>query len=305
MKPKVIVIGGPTASGKSQLGIQLAKRLDTEIISCDSMQVYKEMNIGTAKPTNQEMSGIKHYMIDVVAPNEEFNVVKYVQMVRPIIQEILSRNKIPIIVGGTGMYVEALIYNIEFSDSNIDNNYRKELLEISKKEGNEKLYEKLEQIDAEYAKKIHINDTKRIIRGLEVYQQTGKTVTYYNSLSKLNESPYDFYIFGINIDREKLYQGINERIDNMLNNGLVEEVRDIYNKYKQFPTAMQGLGYKEVVQYLKNEYSYEQMVEKLKMETRRYAKRQLTWFRRYANMIWFDKEKMSMNEMIDAIMSGL
>lgn len=283
------------------MAIQLAQNINAEIISCDSMQVYKEMNIGTAKPSIKERNDIPHYMLDVVYPNEDFNVVKYIQMTKPIIDDIISRGKIPIIVGGTGLYVEALVYNIEFSECVIDHEYRNELEEISKREGNEKLYNELKTIDPNFASKISVNDKKRIIRGLEVYHQTGNTMTYYNNQSKRKESLYDFYLFGIVEDRKKLYERINSRIDSMLETGLVDEVKALYTKYNEFPTSMQGLGYKEVVAYLNNEYSYDEMVEKLKMDTRRYAKRQLTWFRRYSNMVWFDKENISIDNMISSI----
>lgn len=305
MKPKVIVIGGPTASGKSNLALEVAKRIDGEIVSCDSMQVYKYMDIGTAKATKEEMQMVKHHMIDVVEPNENFNVVKYIKMVKPIIDDILKRNKIPIVVGGTGLYVESLINNIEFSESENDYEYRKQLEEFSKKNGNEELYNKLLDIDPEFAKTIHLNDTKRIIRGLEVYHNTGNNISYYNQKSKEKESPYEFYLFGIIEDREKLYERINERIDKMLNMGLVDEVKKIYDTYNEFPTAMQGLGYKEVVAYLNEEYAYEEMVEKLKMETRRYAKRQLTWFRRYKDMVWLDKERLSLDDMVNEIINRI
>ena len=301
MKPKVIIIGGPTASGKSNLALELAQEIDGEIISCDSMQVYMEMDIGTAKPTKEDMQKVKHYMIDIVKPNESFNVVQYINMVKPIIQDVLKRNKVPILVGGTGLYVESLINNIEFVESENDYEYRKELEEFSKENGNEMLYDKLLSIDPEFANSIHVNDTKRIIRGLEVYHKTGNTMTYYNKKSREKESPYTFYLFGIIEDREKLYERINKRIDIMLEVGLIQEVENIYKKYNDFPTAIQGLGYKEVVSYLNNEYSYEEMVEKLKMETRRYAKRQLTWFRRYKDMVWLDKEKMTTEDMIKQI----
>lgn len=283
------------------MAIQLAQNINSEVVSCDSMQVYKEMNIGTAKPTIEERKNVPHYMLDVVYPNEDFNVVKYIEMAIKIINNIISRGKIPIIVGGTGLYVEALVYNIEFSECVIDYEYRAKLEEVSKIEGNEKLYNELKRIDPDFASKISVNDKKRIIRGLEVYHQTGNTMTYYNNQSKRKESPYDFYLFGITEDREKLYERINSRVDTMLEKGLVDEVKMLYAKYSEFPTSMQGLGYKEVVAYLNNEYSYEDMIEKLKMDTRRYAKRQMTWFRRYPNMIWFDKKDMSIDNMINDI----
>lgn len=301
MKPKIIIIGGPTASGKSNLALKLAQKINGEIISCDSMQVYRQMDIGTAKPTQEDMQIVKHHMIDIVNPDERFDVVRYIKMVKPIIEDILKRNKVPIFVGGTGLYVESLINNIEFAESENDYEYRKELEEFSKVNGNEDLYNRLLNIDPEFAQNIHINDTKRIIRGLEVYHKTGNTMTYYNEKSREKESPYKFYLFGIIEDREKLYERINNRVDKMLENGLIDEVKNIYQAYNNFPTAMQGLGYKEVVSYLNDEYTYEEMVEKLKMETRRYAKRQFTWFRRYKDMVWLDREGMSLNDMINEI----
>ncbi len=304
MKQKVIVIVGPTASGKTGLSIELAKKINGEIISCDSMQVYKEMNIGTAKPTIEEMQGIKHYMFDVVRPDEEFNVAKYKQMAQTCIEEILQKGKTPIIVGGTGLYVESLIYNIEFSETKIDYKYREELEDIAKEKGNEEIYNMLKKIDIDITNKIHLNDTKRIIRALEVYHQTGKNMTYHNEHSRKNETKYEFMIYGLTMDREKLYNRINQRVDIMLNQGLIEEVKEICQKYKSFPTSMQGLGYKEVVKYLNNEYSYDEMIDILKMETRRYAKRQLTWFRKYNNLIWLNADELKKQEMIEKICIG-
>ena len=302
MKPKVIIITGPTASGKTSLSIELAKKINGEIICADSMQVYRKMNIGTAKPTLEEMEGIKHYMLDVVDPDEEFNVVKYKQLAEKCIEEIFKKGKVPILVGGTGLYVESLIKNIKFSESNIDNEYREKLTKLANENGNDYIYNMLKEIDPISCQRIHLNDTKRIIRALEVYEQTGKTITQHNEES-LQELKYQYILFGIDMDREILYDRINKRVDIMLEVGLIEEVKDIYNSYKCFPTAMQGLGYKEVVQYLENDISYEEMIEKLKMETRRYAKRQLTWFRRYKDMIWLNREKLNINEMLDIIIN--
>ncbi len=301
MKPKVIIITGPTASGKTSLSIELAKKMNGEIICVDSMQVYKKMNIGTAKPTKEEMDGIKHYMLDVIEPDEDFNVVKYKILAEECIEEILKKGKTPILVGGTGLYVESLIKNIKFSDSNIDNKYRDELTKMAEKKGNEYIYNMLKQIDPISCQRIHLNDTKRIIRALEVYNQTGKTITEHNEES-LQELKYNYLLFGIDMDREILYDRINRRVDIMLEDGLIDEVKDIYNTYKCFPTAMQGLGYKEVVEYLENKVTYDEMIEKLKMETRRYAKRQLTWFRRYKQMIWLNSNDLNVEQMLDVIL---
>lgn len=300
MKQKVIIIGGATASGKSSLAMELAKKLNTEIISCDSMQVYREMNIGTAKPSIEDMRAVKHYMIDIINPDEEFNVVKYVSMVNPLIEDILSRNKIPIIVGGTGLYVEALMNNIDFSEESTDLEYRKKMEKVAKEKGNENIYNMLKEIDIDSANRLSINDTKRIIRALEVYHTTGKTITYYNSISKNKESKYDFILFGLDVPREELYQRINDRVGKMIENGLIEEVKNIYNKYSNFSTSMQGLGYKEVIKYLKEEITLEEMVDLIKKETRHYAKRQITWFKAYKNIIWLSPQ-LSIEEIIQKI----
>ena len=269
-KSKVIVIGGPTASGKTALSIELAKQINGEIVSADSMQIYKDMNIGTAKPTKEEMSGIKHYLIDFVSP-----------------EEIIEKGKTPIIVGGTGLYIDSLIYEIEYPKIEIDLKYREELQERVKREGLEKLYEEAKKIDPVAMEKISVNDEKRTLRVLEIYHQTGKKKSQLDKESR-KEPEYDYKVFIITMDREKLYERINKRVDIMIQEGLIKEVEDLCKKYKDFPTAMQGLGYKEVVKYLKKQISKEEMVEKIKQESRRYAKRQLTWFRKEKNNIWID-----------------
>lgn len=290
MKPTVIVIGGPTASGKSNLAVELAKRINGEIISADSMQIYKDMNIGTAKVTEEEKQGIEHYMIDIVSPEERYSVSTYKKEAELIIEKILSKGKTPIIVGGTGLYIESLIYGIEFQDEEIDEQYRNELNDIAEKEGLEKLYEKAKQIDPKAMEKISINDRKRIIRVLEIYHKTGKTKTEQEIESRKKEVKYNYKLFAITMNREKLYERIEQRVDKMLEEGLIQEVEDIKSKYHKFPTAMQGLGYKEVVEYLENKITKEEMLEKLKKETRHYAKRQLTWFRKYKDIIWLEGE---------------
>lgn len=286
-KPKVIVIGGPTASGKTLLSIELAKKINGEIISADSMQIYKDMNIGTAKPSLEEMQGIKHYLIDVVSPEERFSVADYKKQAKQAIKEILEKGKVPIVIGGTGLYIETLIYEIEFPQIDTDLEYRKELEKTAEEKGLNYLYEKALQIDSEAMKKISINDKKRILRVLELYHQTGKTKTQLD-LESRKEIEYDYKLFAINMDREVLYDRINKRVDIMIENGLVEEVKAICSKYKQFPTAMQGLGYKEVVEYLECKIRYEEMIEKIKLQSRRYAKRQLTWFRKYKDIVWIN-----------------
>ncbi len=288
MKPKVIVICGPTASGKTSLSIEVAKKIDGEIISCDSMQIYKDMNIGTAKPTVEEMQGIPHYMLDFVLPSERYSVADFKEAATDRIEDILKREKVPIIVGGTGLYVDALTKNITYPEIEIDLEYRKQLEELIKENGLESLYEEAKKIDEKAMQTISKNDKKRIMRVLEIYHQTGKTKTQLESESRLTPPPYEYIVFAINMEREKLYERINKRVDIMIDQGLIEEVETMTKKYEEFPTAMQGLGYKEVVSYLKKEVTKEEMIEKLKMETRRYAKRQLTWFRKDENIKWID-----------------
>lgn len=290
-KPKVIVICGPTASGKTSLSIELATKINGEIISSDSMQIYKDMNLGTAKPTKEEKQNIKHYLLDFINPDERYSVAEFKKDAENAIEEILQKGKTPIIVGGTGLYVDSLIYGIEYQNIELDEEYRKELEEIAEKEGLEKLYEQAKKIDSKAIEKIGKNDKKRIIRILEIYKSTGKTKTEQEIESRKKGLKYDFKVFAINMDREKLYNRINQRVDIMIENGLIEEVEVLLKKYSKFPTAMQGLGYKEVVEYIEEKISKEEMIEKIKMETRRYAKRQITWFKKNKQTIWINGEK--------------
>ena len=240
-KPTVIVIGGPTASGKSKFAVELAKKINGEIISADSMQIYKEMDIGTAKVNKDEMQGIKHYMLDIINPDERYSVSSYKKMAEECIEQILKKGKTPIVCGGTGLYIDCLIYGIEFVDEEIDEKYRNELNEIAEKEGLQKLYEKAVEIDPEAMKKISRNDKKRIIRVLEIFNKTGKTKTEQDIESRKNEVKYNYKVFAINMDRQILYDRINKRVDIMIKDGLIEEVKSILSKYDAFPTAMQGL----------------------------------------------------------------
>lgn len=291
VKPKVVVIVGPTASGKTALSIELAKKINGEIISSDSMQIYKDMDIGTAKVTKEEMQGIKHYLVDFLSPEERYTVSNFKKDAENALEEIIQKGKTPIVVGGTGLYTDSLIYNIEYQDMKFDQEYRNELMQrADNPEELEKIWCEANLIDSESMSKISKNDKKRIIRVLEIYHATGKTKTEFEKLSRQNEPKYDYKVFAIDMDRQKLYDRINLRVDLMLQKGLIEEVKNILSKYKTFPTAMQGLGYKEVVEYLNNITTYDEMTEKIKQESRRYAKRQLTWFRKNKDTIWINAE---------------
>ena len=291
MKPKVVVIVGPTASGKTALSIELAKKLDGEIISSDSMQIYKDMDIGTAKVTKEEAQGIKHYLVDFVSPDQRYTVSDFKKDAETAIKEILEKGKVPIVVGGTGLYVNSLIYGIEYQDMKIDEDYRNELMSRAEDPAElEKLWNEANDIDPEAMTKISKNDKKRIIRVLEIFKSTGKTKTEQEILSRQKGTEYDYKVFGISRDREELYERINLRVDLMIEAGLEDEVRNLLNKYSEFPTAMQGLGYKEVKEYFDGFLTRDEMIEKIKQESRRYAKRQLTWFRRNEDIIWLDKD---------------
>lgn len=299
-KKDVIVICGPTASGKTKLGIELAKKLNGEIISADSMQIYKDMDIGTAKPTPEERKMAVHHLVDFVSPDQRYSVADFKKDAVKTIEDIISRNKTPIIVGGTGLYINSLIYNIDFKEEKTDLEYRKSLEEKSIQE----LYENALKIDPEALKKISENDRKRITRILEIYHTTGKTKTELEIESR-KEVPYNYHIFVLSMDREILYDRINRRVDMMLEQGLIEEVQKVIRKYNSFPTAMQGLGYKEVVEYLENKLTKEEMIEKIKQESRRYAKRQLTWFRAYKQALWLDGTEKTTEENVQIILDNM
>ena len=254
------------------------------------MQIYKEMNIGTAKVTREEMEGIPHYMLDIVNPNERYSVSEYKKQAEKCIEEIIKKGKVPVVVGGTGLYIDSLVYGIEFEQEEFDEQYRNELTNIAKKEGLDKLYNLALQIDEKAAKKISPNDEKRILRILEIYNKTGKTKTEREIFSRQKEVKYDYKVFVININREELYKRINKRVDEMIEQGLIEEVKKITAKYTFFPTAMQGIGYKEVINYLNGNLTREEMIEEIKKGTRHYAKRQITWFKKNRESIWIDGE---------------
>lgn len=285
---KVIVICGPTASGKTGLSIEVAKKINGEIISSDSMQIYQEMNIGTAKPTEEEKQGIKHYLLDFVSPEERYSVADFKKDAKKAMQEIIQKGKVPIVVGGTGLYIDSLIYEIEYPNIVFDENYRKQLEKQVQEQGLATLYEKAKKIDPLAIEKISPNDEKRILRILEIYQATGKNKTEQEIESRKKPVEYDYQVYALKWDREILYERINKRVDIMIEQGLIEEVANILKTHKKFPTAMQGLGYKEVVEYLEGNVTKEEMIENIKRETRRYAKRQMTWFRKNKQTIWLD-----------------
>jgi len=294
----VIVITGPTASGKTKVSIELAKRINGEIISADSMQIYKYMDIGTAKVTEEEKQGIMHHLLDIVDPRQTFSVAEFKELALQCIREITQKGKNPIIAGGTGLYINALIYNVQFSEADIDENLRKALEKEALEKGNEYLYEKLAKIDPVKASQIHKNNLKRIIRALEVYEKTKKAPSYHESMSMKVPPEYNFIVFGINMKREVLYDRINRRVDMMMESGLVEEVENLYRHDMLGETAIQGLGYKEIIWYLRGEATLDEAVRILKRNTRRYAKRQMTWFKRIDGIIWINVDELTEPEEI-------
>ncbi|NLJ97412.1 MAG: tRNA (adenosine(37)-N6)-dimethylallyltransferase MiaA [Clostridiales bacterium] len=306
-KKPLIILTGPTSVGKTSLSISLAKAVNGEIISADSMQVYKYMNIGTAKIKDEEMDGIPHYLISEFDPDEDFNVFKFQQYAKKYIEIIQEKNKIPILVGGTGFYIQAVLYDIDFQDNDSDKSYRQELEALAKTRGSTYLHELLAHRDPLSAKAIHPNNTKKIIRALEYYHQTGEAISAHNKEQKNNESPYLYKYFVLNRDRAKLYETINVRVDAMIKNGLVDEVKKLKNMgYTKDMVSMQGLGYKEIGAYLDGELSLDEAIHVLKRDTRHYAKRQLTWFRREKDVVWVDKDNFENDHAIlDHILNHL
>ena len=283
----LIVITGPTASGKTAMSVEVAKVLGAEIVNADSMQIYKYMDIGTAKPTVEERQGIPHHLIDIINPDEQFSVARYCECAKLAIDSIHAKGKPAVMVGGTGLYVDSLVNNIQFSEIEPDEEYRAKTDALAEEKGNEYIYNMLVEIDPDSANKISVSDRKRIIRALEVYHLTGKTITWHNEQSRSVPSPYNTTMFAIDVAREILYDKINRRVDIMMDMGLVEEVKSIVDMgIGKDTTAMQAIGYKEIVQYLDGEISIEEAVDKIKQGSRRYAKRQLTWYRRNEKVNW-------------------
>ena len=293
-KKPLIIIAGPTATGKTKYSIEFAKRHNGSVISADSMQVYKGMDIGSAKITKAEMKGIPHYLIDILEPDEEFNVAKFQSYAKEAIEQIYAQGRIPILTGGTGFYIQAVLYDIDFSRQDIQEQYRKELEKLAEENGAKALHEKLAAIDPASAEAIHANNVKRVIRALEYYHLTGMRISEHNQKEREKESPYCFAYFVLNDERSRLYERIEQRIDQMIAQGLVDEVQKLKDMgYTPDLVSMQGLGYKELFPYLEGACSLEESVYVIKRDTRHFAKRQLTWFRREKDVIWVDKDRFS------------
>lgn len=287
----MIILTGPTAAGKTNLSISLAKAVNGAVISADSMQVYKKMDIGTAKIMPEEMNGVDHYLIDILDPKEEFNVARFKQMAEEALKQIYAKGQIPIIVGGTGFYIQALLYDIQFTDTQKDETYRKKLEAFAAEYGNQALHEKLKEVDPQSARTIHQNNVKRVIRALEYYKETGEPISAHNERERQRTSPYQFAYFVLTQKRDILYERINKRVDLMVAQGLVEEVTHLKEEgYDRSLVSMQGLGYKEILSYLDGEISLEEAIYLLKRDTRHFAKRQLTWFGRERDVIMIEKQ---------------
>ena len=297
MKKPLIVLTGPTAVGKTKLSIALAKAVNGEIISADSMQVYRYMDVGSAKITPDEMDGVPHHLVDVLDPTEDFNIVLFQQLAKKSMEEIYSKGRIPILVGGTGFYIQAITRDIDFTQSEQDDSYRQELETLAAEKGNTFLHDMLASVDPKSAEDIHENNVKRVIRALEFYKQNGTRISEHNEEQKEHVSPYNLAYFVLNAPRPLIYERIDARVDEMLKNGLVEEVKTLQRMgCHRGMVSMQGLGYKEILAWLEGEYPYDEAVRILKRDTRHFAKRQLTWFRREGEVTWVDKDKFDYND---------
>ncbi|MCT8975468.1 tRNA (adenosine(37)-N6)-dimethylallyltransferase MiaA [Clostridium sp. CX1] len=301
----LFILAGPTAVGKTDISIKLAEKLKGEIISADSMQIYKYMDIGSAKITNAEMKGIPHHLIDIVEPHETFNVSEYKKMAREIIEDINNRERLPMLVGGTGLYINSLIYNYDFTEAENDEEYRSYLQDIAKSKGKEYVHNLLKDIDPESFERLYPNDLKRVIRALEVFKLTGKTISHYNANNDIFNIPYRVHYFVLTMDREKLYERINKRVDIMMDRGLIDEVVKLKSMgYTADMQSMKGIGYKEILYYLDGQISLDEAIYLIKKGSRNYAKRQLTWFRKDDRVTWVDKDKFnSDDDIVDSIIS--
>jgi len=303
MRP-LVILAGPTAVGKTELSIRLAKDIGGAVISADSMQVYRYMDIGSAKVMPHEMDSVPHYLIDCLEPSEEFNIVRFQQMAQAALEEIYALGQIPIIAGGTGFYIQALLYDVDFTAQDADEAFREELAALARAQGNHVLHEKLRDIDPVSYETIHENNSKRVIRALEYYHLTGQPISEHNEQEREKPSPYDFAYFVLTDERQHLYDRIDRRVDAMMEKGLLDEVKKLYEMgYRRDMVSMQGLGYKELLDYLEGKCSLEDAVYIIKRETRHFAKRQLTWFRRERDVIWFDKSEYQYDDA--AILRGM
>ncbi len=306
MNKPLVCIGGPTACGKTAMSILLAKEIDGEIISADSMQIYRYMDIGTAKVTKEEAEGIPHYLIDELMPDEEYNVMLFQKKAKAYMEDIWSRGKIPIVVGGTGFYLNALIYDNEFTETEEDDSFRQSCYRLAEEKGAEYLYEKLLAVDAPYAATTHAHNVKRVTRALEYHHLTGQRFSDHNAKQKQKKSPYQTAVILLTMERQELYHRIEKRIDLMMEAGLLEEVKGLLDKgYDGSLVSMQGLGYKEFLPYFAGEISLEEAVESLKTGTRRFAKRQLTWFRRQTEGLWINLSQKTKEEALQESLAYL
>ena len=305
-KKPLIVLTGPTAAGKTGLSIELAKKINGAIISADSMQVYRHMDIGSAKITKEEMDGIPHYLIDVLEPYEEFSVHLFKQMAEKALEEIYAKGMVPIIVGGTGFYIQALLYDIQFTDTDTDTEYREKMEALAEQNGPEWLHDQLREVDPEAAEQIHANNVKRVIRALEYFHQTGQKISEHNAEERQRTSPYCHVYFVLNRDRAELYHRIDLRVDIMLENGLLDEVKKLKEMgYTRDMVAMKGLGYKEILDHLGGEITLDEAIYRIKRDTRHFAKRQLTWFRRERDVTWVELEGRAFDEVLEEMLSLL
>lgn len=296
-KEPLIILTGPTAVGKTRLSVELAKQIGGEIISADSMQVYRNMDIGSAKVTKEEMQGVAHYLIDELDPQEEFHVVKFQEYAKRYIRRILEKGRIPILVGGTGFYIQSVLYDIDFTENGGDLSYRASLQTIAREKGAQALHAMLAAVDPDSAALIHANNIKRVIRALEFYHETGEQISKHNEAERAKESPYQAAYFVLNDDRAAVYKNIDLRVDQMIRQGLVDEVRALQKAgCTRQMVSMQGLGYKEILDYLDGVYSLDEAVRILKRDTRHFAKRQLTWFRRERDVIWVNKQEFGYDQ---------
>lgn len=306
MKQKLLVLGGPTAVGKTDLSIRLAKELNGEIISADSMQIYKYMDIGSAKVREEEMDGIKHHLIDAIEPDVPFSVADFKEHGDKALASIINNNKFPIIAGGTGLYINSLTCNMTFTDAEKDDEYRNYLEELALEKGNEYIHEMLKECDPISYREIHANNRKRVIRALEVFKLTGKPFSSYNAGEDFYKSDYDVYYYVLTMDREKLYNRINKRVDIMIENGLLDECIKLMNMgYTSHMQSMQGIGYKEILYHLEGKISLDEAIDMIKQGTRNYAKRQLTWFRRDKRCVFLDKDKLSDEEILCKVINDI
>lgn len=305
-KTLLVVLVGPTAVGKTEIAIEVAKKVNAEIVSADSMQIYRYMNIGTAKPTKEEQQGIKHHMIDIINPDEDFSAADFQLMANQSIEDINKKNKIPILTGGTGFYINSVCYNYTFSESERDDSFRQELEDQAQKYGKDFLHKKLESLDPVSSKKIHPNNLRRVIRALEVCIKTGKPFSYYEEKTKKQDTPYDLLMIGLTRPREELYQRINKRVILMIQQGLIEEVESLLKMgFDKNLNSMQGLGYRQIIDYLEQKISKDEATDLIARDTRRYAKRQYTWFLRDKNIIWYDVSKEGKKKIVANIINKI